>query len=394
MTTSRRTFLAGASGALLLEPARALAAEGPIKLGSLTPLTGGGGLYGPQMRDAIAYVVDQANKAGGILGRQLVLISEDDQTNPDAGVRAARKLIEVDKVVAIMGTWASSVTTAVAPLCWESKTMLTTVSGADSITQLPHNGYIIRTQPTAKLQMDAFNNQFKALRAKNVIMMMPQAPFYQTVSDRLTALSKSSGYTFHALQYDAQKTSLRAEVDDALRSSPDIVFMGGYTPDTTVLAKDLYRAGFKGPRVAFGYAVNQKFADSVGADVANGIYAISPSPSVASPAYISLAHRLGKDVDTYTAQVNDQASLVILAMQYAKNASGEAVRNNIRNVSQGKGPQVYDVVKGLNYARKAEQTKFGGASGDCDFTPTGDIRKCRFRYEVVKGGKIELIHVA
>ena len=49
-----------------------------------------------------------------------------------------------------MGTWASAVTTAVAPLCWENKVMLFTVSGADSITRLPHLGYIIRTQPNTE----------------------------------------------------------------------------------------------------------------------------------------------------------------------------------------------------------------------------------------------------
>ncbi len=58
------------------------------------------------------------NAAGGVLGRRIELLGEDDQTNPEAGVRAARKLIDVDKVSAIIGTWASAVTTAVAPLCW------------------------------------------------------------------------------------------------------------------------------------------------------------------------------------------------------------------------------------------------------------------------------------
>ena len=66
-----------------------------------------------------------------MLGRQVELVVEDDQTNPEAAVRAARKLIDVDKVPVIMGTWASAVTSAVAPVCWESKTFLTTVSGAD-----------------------------------------------------------------------------------------------------------------------------------------------------------------------------------------------------------------------------------------------------------------------
>ena len=76
------------------------------------------------MAKVAAAVVEEVNKAGGVLGRRIVLVSEDDQTSPEAGVRAARKLIDVDKVAAIMGTWASSVTTAVAPLCWESKTFL------------------------------------------------------------------------------------------------------------------------------------------------------------------------------------------------------------------------------------------------------------------------------
>src|SRR3954451_23489633 len=99
----RRTLLAAAA----LAPLAARAQDGPIVLGSLTPLTGAGGAYGPSMRDVIAAVIKQVNEAGGVLGRQVRLVSEDDQTNPDAGVSAARKLIDVDKVSAIIGTWAS-----------------------------------------------------------------------------------------------------------------------------------------------------------------------------------------------------------------------------------------------------------------------------------------------
>ena len=136
----RRAALAGGVAALA-SPAVVRAQTDPIKLATLTPLTGAGGPYGPAMAKVAAAVVEEVNEAGGVLGRRIVLVSEDDQTSPEAGVRAARKLIDVDKVAAIMGTWASSVTTAVAPLCWESKTFLCTVSGADSITLLPHQGY-------------------------------------------------------------------------------------------------------------------------------------------------------------------------------------------------------------------------------------------------------------
>ena len=99
----RRHLLAGAAalaGATAL-PRFAMAQAGPIKIATLTPLTGAGGPYGPVMVKAVKAVVDEVNAAGGVLGRKIELISEDDQTNPEAGVRAARKLIDVDKVGAI-----------------------------------------------------------------------------------------------------------------------------------------------------------------------------------------------------------------------------------------------------------------------------------------------------
>src|SRR6059058_3435192 len=140
MILSRRALLGGAATAAAAAsfPRGLRAQPAAIRLGTLNPLTGSGGSYGPSMRKAMEWVAQEVNAAGGVNGRPVQLFSEDDQTSPEAAVRAARKLIDVDKVAAIMGTWASAVTTAVAPLCWESKTFLCTVSGADSITLLPH----------------------------------------------------------------------------------------------------------------------------------------------------------------------------------------------------------------------------------------------------------------
>ena len=181
----RRAALAGGVAAFA-SPAVLRAQNDPIKLATLTPLTGAGGSYGPTMAKVAASVVEEVNKAGGVLGRRVVLVSEDDQTSPEPAVRAARKLIDVDKVVAIMGTWASSVTTAVAPLCWESKTFLCTVSGADSITLLPHQGFLIRTQPNSTLQVSRVGEFILSLGAKKVFTMIPQTPFTQATFDILS----------------------------------------------------------------------------------------------------------------------------------------------------------------------------------------------------------------
>src|SRR2546430_3270304 len=181
------------SGALAvagMAPAVVRGQGAPMQLGVLTPLTGAGGFDGPRMLKAMQGVIDEVNAAGGLLGRKVELVVEDDQTNPESAVRAARKLIDVTKVPAIMGTWASAVTTAVAPLCWESRTFLTTVSGADSITKLPHQGYLIRTQPNNYLQAAKHAEFIAALGVKRCFMMSIQAPFSQPTQERATERSE------------------------------------------------------------------------------------------------------------------------------------------------------------------------------------------------------------
>jgi ABC-type branched-subunit amino acid transport system substrate-binding protein len=395
---SRRTVLAGsAAGVGMLAMPQIVRAQGePIKLGSLTPLTGAGGPYGPPMRKAIEGVIEGVNKAGGVLGRRVELAAEDDQTNPDAAVRAARKLIDVDKVCAIMGTWASSVTTAVAPLCWESKVFLTTVSGSDTITLLPHQGYLVRTQPNTVLQMRKLAEFVLSVGTKRMFILSAQTPFAQPSHDQLTAaLPKGGGEVVGAVIYDKDKTSFRSEVDQALKAKPDMIYLNGYTPDITVLAKDLYRAGYTGNRIAQGYAANQKFLDGLPADVSEGIYAISPSPAVESTAYKRVAALLGTaDVDPYSAQCNDHASLVCLAIAKAGEASGTAIKDTIRKVSQGSGIFVDNAVEGLKLLKEGKEINYDGASGPCDFTDIGDIIDTKFRYEQAEKGKLKTLRIA
>src|SRR2546425_1714393 len=119
MTTMTRRQLLQASGTagLVLSAPALLSAQSkePIPIGTLCPLTGAGGSYGPDMQRSVVAVVERINNAGGISGRPIQLFHEDDQTNAEAGVRAARKLIDVNRVVAIVATWASAGTPAGQP---------------------------------------------------------------------------------------------------------------------------------------------------------------------------------------------------------------------------------------------------------------------------------------
>jgi branched-chain amino acid transport system substrate-binding protein len=348
------------------------------------------------MVKAVKAVVDEVNAAGGVLGRKVELVSEDDQTNPEAGVRAARKLIDVDKVSAILGTWASSVTTAVAPLCWESKTFLCTTSGADSITALPHQGYLIRTQPTTTLQGRKFGEFAIAQGGKRVFFLSPQTPFAKSQFDNITEAVKKAGGETASLIYDDKKPAYRTEIDEALRFKPDTIIFGGYTPDTAVMLKDLYRADFKGLKIAFGYSVNQKLIESVPAEVVDKTFMISPSPAEGSKAYEKLVKLIGvASPDPYTTQIYDHINLVLMAIAIAGDASGTAIKDNIRKVSQAPGGAKIDsAVDGLKAIAAKQTVDYDGASGPCDFTEIGDISDSKFRYEQVQSGKIALVKIA
>jgi branched-chain amino acid transport system substrate-binding protein len=393
---SRRTLLAGgaALAAATWAPRRAAAQGAAIRLGTLTPLTGAGGSYGPSMRKAMEWVVGEVNGSGGVLGRKIELVSEDDQTNPEAAVRAARKLVDVDKVAAIMGTWASAVTTAVAPLCWESKTFLTTVSGSDTITQLPHLGYLVRTQPNTQLQIGKLGEFILSLKSKRVFVLAAQTPFAAPSQKRLSEiLPKGGSELVGGVIYDKDKTTFRSEIDQALRAKPDMIYLNGYTPDTTVVLKELFKAGYTGAKIAQGYAVNQKLLDSVPAEVTDGTYTATPSPAVDSAGYKRLAKFLGAaDLDPYSCQCHDHASLVILAIAKAKGeATGTAIKDNVRKISQGGGVKVDSAVEGLKLLAQGKEINYEGASGPCDFTETGDIIDCKIRYDVAEKGAFKLI---
>jgi ABC-type branched-subunit amino acid transport system substrate-binding protein len=341
------------------------------------------------MRKAMEWVAGEVNGAGGVLGRKIELMSEDDQTNPEAAVRAARKLIDVDKVAAIMGTWASAVTTAVAPLCWESKTFLTTVSGSDTITQLPHLGYLVRTQPNTQLQIGKLGEFILSLKFKRVFVLAAQTPFAAPSQKRLSEiLPKGGSELVGGVIYDKDKTTFRSEIDQALRAKPDLIYLNGYTPDTTVVLKELFKAGYTGAKIAQGYAVNQKLLDSVPAEVTDGTYTATPSPAVDSAGYKRLAKFLGAaDLDPYSCQCHDHASLVILAIAKAKGeATGTAIKDNVRKISQGGGVKVDNAVEGLKLLAQGKEINYEGASGPCDFTETGDIIDCKIRFDVAEKG--------
>jgi len=401
MTTMTRRQLLQASGTagLVLSAPALLSAQSkePIPVGTLCPLTGAGGSYGPDMQRSVVAVVERINNAGGINGRPLQLFHEDDQTNAEAGVRAARKLIDVNRVVAIVATWASAVTLAVKPLCVEAKVFVIGVSGADSVTQGDHKGFIARTQPNTNLQGRMYG-KFAASKKewKRVAYMALQTPFAQSFGEAFTGVVKAAGATItDSLIYEDKKPSYRSEVTRVLATNPDLIMIEGYTPDSVVMAKDLYRAAYKGAVLAPSFAINAKFIEGVGAEVAEGVWNMDRAPLFDSAAFKEFSAAVpGGDQSPYAPQAWDQMTLVALALAAGKGeVSGTVIKDHLRTVSNPPGTAVYSFAEGTKLIREGKKINYEGASGSCDFDQIGDILSAPFIVQQVRKGKNERVTI-
>jgi branched-chain amino acid transport system substrate-binding protein len=180
-----------------------------------------------------------------------------------------------------------------------------------------------------------------------------------------------------------------------MAGSPDLLYLNGYAPDVGVILRNLYQAGYAGDKLCQSYALTAKSLAELPKPVTEGVYTVQPSADVNSPAYAALQKRLGLEApDSYVAQATDWISIVSLTIALAGKATGTALRDDVRKITNSDGEKVYTAVAGLAALKQGKTIKYSGASGPCVFNAIGDILDCKFRFNRVKGGKLRFIEVA
>lgn len=159
-TSFKRKYLcttAVFAGALLA--ASVAAAQEPIKVGVVTPLSGAYAPIGKQVRWGAELAVKEINAAGGVNGRKFELIFEDAEANPPVAVRRAEKLLQQDKVDLLTGTVNSGSTLAVGQVAERNdRILITTVSYSPAITGSQCNPNVFRVNANAAMQSTALTN--------------------------------------------------------------------------------------------------------------------------------------------------------------------------------------------------------------------------------------------
>ena len=217
-----------AAAVLGLSAAGAAAQQaGPIKVGTVFPLSGGAGPNGKAVTDAIKVAAEMINKQGGLLGRQLVVISKDDESTPAVGVSRANELI-AEKVDVVIEAWNSPVTLAMQPVLARANVMdVTAVSKADPIVSGQGNPYAVR--------MNSSNGQDGAILARYMIEtkgakrigFLTQNDAYGNGAQQvIEAEMKKLGKPFETVvveQFPFKQTDFRVQLANVANANPDVV---------------------------------------------------------------------------------------------------------------------------------------------------------------------------
>ncbi|HEX8650202.1 MAG TPA: ABC transporter substrate-binding protein [Pyrinomonadaceae bacterium] len=320
---------------------------GAILIGYYGDMSGRTSNFGQSTKNGAVMAVDELNRAGGIGGRQIQLLVEDDQGRPEQAATVVTKFINQDRVHALLGEVASGNTLAAAPKAQAARIpMVTPSSTADSVTEV--GDYIFRVCYTDSFQGEAMAkfaaNTLKARRA--AILLDFNSPYSrgltQVFKDNFTKLGgevvTEQSYTQGDRDYKGQLTTIRP-------FNPDVIFIPGYYGEVGVIAKQAKELGITQPLLGTdGWDAPQLF--ELGGAALNGSY-MSNHYSVDDP-----APAIQKFVAAYKAYYGGAAPDALAALGYdAMNVLADA----IRRAGTTDGPKLREAI--------AQTTNFAGVTG-------------------------------
>jgi branched-chain amino acid transport system substrate-binding protein len=353
-----------------------------VEIGAILPLTGAGADYGPGMQIAMQMAVAEVNAAGGALGSPLRLRVEDDGGSADQGVRAAHKLIDINHVKAIVGTWASSVTLAVVPLTQDANIVEMNVSGSPALSTLepPGQRTVFRVNASDAALAGTVAAALYKQGYRSVTIMANNAAgtmgFGQSFN---TSFTRSGGIVLDIVNYADKQSSYTSEVDKALATKPDLYILSCYTPDGALIVKEAYQAGAAAKFAMPAWCLNDQLISAVGPKLVDGNVSFDLVPLTNSRAYERLnaayKRKTGKEIfdNVYAVHVYDAIHLLALGFQLAGTTGARVVGSALMTVSNPPGEEVTSFKEGLAALKKGNDVHYVGASGPIEFNQQGDM---------------------
>ncbi len=379
-------------------------AECTTTIGSVMSLTGSLGALGQKIAQGAQLGIADLNAAGGVNGCTLKLSLLDAQTNPSVGVDAAKKLVDVQHVPAIVGALSSGVSAAIlssvtAP---SQVVQISPASTSPTFTQMASEGktggFWFRTTPSDALQGVAMAKVAHDAGIKNVAILYLNNAYGQGLSEEFsTAFKALGGKVTSDVVYNPGQASYRSEVGKAASPAPDALFLIGYPGDGTTIAREWIAAGGPKKFLLPDGLESQDFVNDVGAKyMTNNVHGTAAG-SAKTPSLATFQKEF-KDkfgalpTQAYIPNAYDATVLIGLAMEQANSNNGTAIRDALRKVTDPKGEKIYAGAAELKKAAKllagGKAIQYIGASGPLLFDKHGDIDAPMVVWSVNGQGKV------
>jgi branched-chain amino acid transport system substrate-binding protein len=199
LVTKSRILMVVAVLVLLIVMVAGCGESKTLKIGTIQSISGPVSTYGIQTRDAIKMAVEEINAKGGVLGKQVELIVEDDEASPDKTTNAFKKLVAKDKVVSVIGALISKCTLAITKEAQDKKVILITpTSTNDTVTDAGDHIFMV-------CYNDSFQGQVAAQFASETLKVKNAAILYDITNDYSKGLTTNFKDKFEALKGSMKK---------------------------------------------------------------------------------------------------------------------------------------------------------------------------------------------
>lgn len=316
-----------------------------VKIGMIQPLTGSVAASGNFVTQGARLAIDYVNAKGGVLGKKLELIVEDNKSNPSEATAAADKLLSRDKVVALIGAWGSTFTLAVMPKLEEYGVPMIVETASSSKITASGNPWIFRISAPSSMEAKAFSNLVSKVGIKKADFLVVNNDWGRGAAAEFGKMLKEQGGSVGLSEtMDPDARDISAQLAKIKSSNSDTLFITTGFEQLSLVFKQMQSLGLNRRTITTGGSqFPDLLAEQVGA-AANGshhiLFFVPWFPdSVANPdvakAYINQWNARGYDKAGLSDGFRgfDAVLVIAAAIEKAGKAESKAIRDALWQVN-------------------------------------------------------------
>ena len=315
-----------------------------IKIGYFGDLSGPTFNFGQSAINGVLMATDQINQAGGINGRRIDVVITDDKGSPEEAARLTAKLIDHDKVVAIIAGGTSGNSRAAAPRAQSSHVPLISPSSTDPAVTLVGD-YIFRACFVDEFQGEVMASfAFNSLKAQKAAVLYDfNSPYGRGLTNFFqTSFTRLGGRIVNEQTYTQGDADFKGQLSSIKASEPDVIYIPGYYGDVTLIAKQARQLGLTQPLLGTdGWDAPELW--QLGGDALNGSYISThysvddPSPAIRSFVEEYMRRYGNLAPDAHAALAYDGARILFDAIARAGTTEGPKVREALAQTKDFNG---------------------------------------------------------